>query len=311
MTRALLITNPAAARIDARAVTAVRETLRSGGWQVEVLATAGPRDARRFATESRDQGFDVVLAYGGDGTAMQVAAGLVGSEIPLGIVPGGTGNILARNLRLPRDPTRAARLILRGQPYAIDLGRVARADGEHYFAVCGGTGFDALVMARTEAAHKRRWKTIAYMASALAELPLARSRPHRITVDGTVHEMDAAMVMIANCGEIFPPYISITPNVRPNDGWFDVFAVQANGVIGGVAAFVSLLRGPTAANGRQRFWGTRGREVRVEGTDGHTGPVQLDGELVGKTPFEARLLPNALRVIVDPAAVPGGASSNG
>lgn len=311
MTRALLITNPAAARIDAQAVTAVRETLRSGGWQVEVLATAGRRDARRFAAEVGQQGFDLAVAYGGDGTAMQVAVGLAGSGIPLGIVPGGTGNILARNLRLPRDPTRAARTILRGRPYAIDLGSVIRSDGEHYFAVCGGTGFDARVMARTEAAHKRRWKTAAYMASALAELPRVQSRPHRVTIDGTVHEIEAAMVLIANCGEIFPPYVSVAPNVRPNDGWFDVIALRADGALNGVAAFISLLRGPTASNGRQRYWNMRGRTVRIEGTNGHAGPVQLDGELVGNTPFEARLLPRALRVIVDPATVPGGANSDG
>jgi len=79
MTRALLITNPAAARTDARAVTAIRDTLRRGGWSVDVLATAQAGDARRFAQEGRTQGFDVLVCYGGDGTAMQIAAGAAGS----------------------------------------------------------------------------------------------------------------------------------------------------------------------------------------------------------------------------------------
>src|SRR5438309_11732172 len=104
MTRSLLITNPAAARTDARAVTAIRDTLRSGGWSVEVLATTQPGDARRFAREGCTQGFDVLVCYGGDGTARQIAAGAVGSGIPLGLVPGGTGNLLAGNLRLRRFP---------------------------------------------------------------------------------------------------------------------------------------------------------------------------------------------------------------
>jgi len=125
VTRALLITNPAAARTDARAVTAIRETLRSGGWDVEVLATLGPRDARRFAVEARDQKFDVLVCYGGDGTAMQIASAIVGTGIPLGLVPGGTGNILAGNLRLPRNPANAARALLTARPHAIDLGRTA------------------------------------------------------------------------------------------------------------------------------------------------------------------------------------------
>src|SRR5207245_11757518 len=141
--RALLTTTPAAARAAARGVTAIRDTLRGGGWWVEVLATARPGDARRFAAAAPEQGFDVLVCYGGDGTAMQVAAGAVGTGLPLGLVPGGTGNLLAGNLRLPRRPADAARLLLRARPRAIDLGRVERADGLHYFAVCGGTGFDA------------------------------------------------------------------------------------------------------------------------------------------------------------------------
>ena len=131
MARALLIANPAAARTDARAVTTVRDTLRRGGWTVEVLATARAGDARRFAREARGQGFDALVCYGGDGTAMEIAAGAVNSGIPLGLVPGGTGNLLAGNLRLPRDPAAAARVILAGRTAAIDLGSVERADGTH------------------------------------------------------------------------------------------------------------------------------------------------------------------------------------
>src|SRR2546428_12898047 len=113
MTRALLITNPAAARADARAVTAIRDTLRGGGWSVEVLATARPGDARRFAEQAPQQGFDVLVCYGGAGTAMQVAAGAVGTGGPLGLGPRRPGNLLARHRRLPRRPARAARPPLR------------------------------------------------------------------------------------------------------------------------------------------------------------------------------------------------------
>ncbi|MGH7699228.1 MAG: diacylglycerol kinase family protein, partial [Gemmatimonadales bacterium] len=74
MTRALLITNPVAARAEARAVRAVLDTLRAGGWTVDVLATVRPGDARRFAEGAREQACDVVVCYGGDGTAMQIAA---------------------------------------------------------------------------------------------------------------------------------------------------------------------------------------------------------------------------------------------
>src|SRR3989454_11537889 len=86
MARALLIANPVAARTDARAVTTVRDTLRRGGWTVEVLATARAGDARRFGRAAHAQGFDALVSYGGDGTAMEIAAGGVKSGMPLGPV---------------------------------------------------------------------------------------------------------------------------------------------------------------------------------------------------------------------------------
>src|SRR5258706_4035510 len=105
MTRALLITNPFAARAHARAVTAIRDILQGGGWSVEVQSTAGPGDARRIAEESRGMGFDVLVSHGGDGTAMQVAAGITGQGVALGLVPSGTSKLLARNTRLSRSST--------------------------------------------------------------------------------------------------------------------------------------------------------------------------------------------------------------
>src|SRR5260370_32932414 len=98
MTRALLIANPAAARTDARAVQTVRDTLRGGGWTVDVRATARPGDARRFAREARDDGFDVFVCYEGDGTAMEIAAAAVAIWSPLGSVHRVACDLLSGNL---------------------------------------------------------------------------------------------------------------------------------------------------------------------------------------------------------------------
>lgn len=304
MTRALLIANPAAARTDARAVQTIRDTLRGGGWTVEVRATARPGDARRFAREARDEGFDVFVCYGGDGTAMEIAAGAVASGIPLGLVPGGTGNLLAGNLRLPRGAAAAARVILGGKTATLDLGAVDRADGLHYFAVCGGTGFDARLMARTGADEKRRWKMAAYVMRALAALPDVSSPLHRVTVDGVASELPAAMVLVANCGELVPPFLRLGTNVAPDDGWLDVLVLRAEGTFASLSAFVELVRG--RRNGARRLWFGRGRVVRVEVLEGPPRPMQLDGEPWGDAPFEARLVPAALPVIVDPDTAPLG-----
>jgi len=305
MTHALVITNPAAARTDARAVAAIRDTLLAGGWSVEVQATAKRGAARRFAREGLERGVDVLVSYGGDGTAMQVAAGVVGTDVPLGVVPGGTGNLLAGNLRLPSRPAAAARVILGAHRMRLDLGAVARDDGEHYFAVCSGAGFDARLMADTPGAAKRRWKRGAYVARALAALPGVRSAPHRVTVDGTVYERRAAMVLVANCGELIPPFLRLRHDVAPDDGWLDVLALDADGALESVLAFWELARGSNGARGESgRLWFARGRSVRVETLAGGARPVQLDGEVTGVTPFEVRLLPGALSVLVDPARVP-------
>lgn len=309
MTRVLLITNPAAARTDARAVTAVRETLRGGGWDVDVLATAGAGDARRFAEEAKESEYDALICYGGDGTAMQVAAGVVGTGIPVGLIPGGTGNILARNLRLPTDPAAAARLLLTAREMPIDLGVVERADGTHYFAVCCGAGFDAELMVATDGAAKRRWKMAAYIGKAFRALPGVHSVRHRVIVDGVVHDVRAAMVLIANCGELFPPFVRIHHEVHPDDGWFDVVALRADGPLDGIASFLELVLGSKV--GSSRVWFGRGRTVRVEVVDGPGRAVQLDGEPVGKTPLEARLLPHALTMLVAPAMAPNGRGARG
>jgi diacylglycerol kinase family enzyme len=303
MTRALLITNPIAARTDARALAGIRDTLRRGGWTVEVAATAGPRDARRLAERGRAEGFEALLSYGGDGTAMQIAAAIVGSDIPLGLLPGGTGNVLAGNLRLPRRPIPAARAILAHAAVTIDLGVVPRADGPHYFAVCCGAGFDAALMQRTDTASKRRWRRAAYVGAALTGLPRVTNTPLRLAVDGAETALEAAMVLVCNCAELMPPLLRLHPDIRPDDGVLDVIALRARGAWQSVTAFLELLLSRRPAR-RDQVWRARGREVRVAVLEGPPLPAQLDGEPTGTTPLEARVLPGALRVLVDPDTVP-------
>jgi YegS/Rv2252/BmrU family lipid kinase len=310
MTRALLITNPAAARTDARALMAVRETLRAAGWMVEVAATAAPGDARRLAERGRAEGFDALLSYGGDGTAMQIAAAIAGTGIPLGLLPGGTGNVLAGNLRLPRRPLAAARVILRQVPHAIALGAVERADGLHYFAVCCGAGFDAALMGRTDAASKRRWRRAAYIRQALTGLYTATNAHHRFTIDGVEHRREAAMVLVCNCADLMPPFLRLRADIRPDDGVLDVVALRAEGVWQSVTAFTELLLSRARA-ARDQVWFGRGRVVRIEVESGPPVPAQLDGEVTGTTPLEARVLPGALTVFVDPDTVPGGVHRRG
>ncbi len=301
MTRALLITNPFAARADARAVTAILKILGRGGWSVDLRTIKGPGDARRIAEESLGEGFDVLVSHGGDGTAMQVAAGIAGSGVALGVVPGGTGNVLAGNLSLPRTATGAARALLKARAHAIDLGIVQRSDGAHYFAVVAGTGFDAQLMAGTGRQEKKRWKLGAYIARAALTLPTVKSAPHRVTVDDTAHEIRSAMLLVMNCGKLPPAFMNLRETLVPDDGWLDIVALDADGAFQSVQAVLEMLLRRNGTSKLKRVWWGRGRTVRVEVTEGGPRPVQLDGEVTGTTPFEARLLPRALAVLVGPA----------
>jgi YegS/Rv2252/BmrU family lipid kinase len=296
MASTVLIANPAAARTDVVAAQAVAETFRRAGWTVELRATGGPGDARRFAEEAVAARVDLVSVFGGDGTTMQAAAALVGSEIPLGVIPGGTGNLLAGNLRIPTHPVRAARALIRGRASPLDLGRMARADGEHFFAVACGAGYDARVMAETSTSDKQRWRFAAYVATTIRLLPELRSVQHVITVDGTEYEALAALVLVANCGEVIPPWVRLRSGIAPDDGLLDLVIIRADSFTESVRAVWELLReGGSSAAGPGRVAYARGREITVEA--GTAQPVQLDGEPHGQTPFTAQVVPGAIRVL--------------
>ncbi len=295
MPRVLVIANPAAARTQPGSVGVIMDVLHGAGWHADVAATGGPGDARRLAQEAVDAGMDTVVVFGGDGTTMQAAAALVGTDVNLGLIPGGTGNLLAGNLRVPLPPARAAAALLRARPRRLDLGRMERPDGVHYFAVACGAGYDARVMAETAGAQKQRWGMGAYVATTLRLIGELRSVDYRITVDGNEYDATAAMVLVANCGEVIPPYIRLGPGIVPDDGLLDVVVMRANGLTEGMRAIWDLFRThqPIGSGGFVGF--ARGTEVRVEASPAQ--PAQLDGEPGGLTPFTATIVPRAINVL--------------
>jgi len=294
--RGILITNPVASRTTPELADTVRRTLRAGGWAVDLLETTGPLDARRFAEEAVRSGADVVAVLGGDGTTMQAAAGLVGTEVPLGLIPGGTGNVLAGNLRVPAGPIQAAELILRGRSRPIDLGRLDRPDGVHYFGVACGAGADARIMGGTPTDLKRKMGIGGYFSTMFDYLPKIRSAPFRITIDGVAIESRAALVLVLNCGEIIPPLIRVSPTAVPDDGWFDVLAFSMDSPWEGVRGLFRVLANVALGTGETGYlrYG-RGREITIEADSPE--PVQFDGDVIGATPVTAIMQAGAIRVM--------------
>ena len=298
MARLWLVFNPVAARHDPRAMRAATRVFLRAGWDVEVVGTTRPGEAGDLARAGVDEGAEAVAVYGGDGTVLQAAAGLVDREIPMVLLPGGTGNQLARNLRIPTNPTAAAQLLLGGISRAIDLGRWTPDGGvSRTFGVACGAGYDAAIMNSTTRGMKRWLKTGAYLMQSLRNLKHLRPVPYRAIVDGVNLEGEAATILIANCARLFPPYFPIRPTVVPDDGMLDLVAVRADGLWSGLAAVRDLAR---ARPDPGRIRHVQGRHLRVEMMP--PGPTQHDGENGGVTPFTAEVLPGALRLFVPAAA---------
>ena len=293
MRRAVIITNPAAARADERRLLAARRRLVGGGVQAEIARTTAAGDGERLARQAVADGVDVVVAHGGDGTAMDVAAALVGTGRPLGLLPAGTGNLLAGNLGIRRSWRAASDLILHGAPRVIDVGRLTTAEGTRIFAVACGAGFDAELMRRTAARHKRLFGMAAYVATAVGlATTITRSRL-RVEADGAVREAPAALVLVANCGELIPGLLPLHTEVRPDDGALDVAILDAASIPSAArVVWRMFLRHPHGDPGISFL-----RAGRVRITAEPPLPVQADGEAAGMTPLTVEMLPLALHVL--------------
>ena len=293
MPSALLIHNPVAARVSAAVLQSIVEIFSDAGWGVVTADTLRPGDAEDLARKGAASGVDVVAVYGGDGTTIQAVAGMMGTGAALGLIPGGTGNLLANNLRLPRNPIKAARVILQGSARPVDLGRLTCNGAVRHFAVACGAGIDAEIMTASEDA-KRRWGMAAYVAKTLGVVGHIRSVPHRITVDGQTLEVDAASVLVANCGEVIPPVLRLKQGILPDDGLLDVVVLRANGLMESVGVVWQMVSG--RPNGTDRVQYAQGRVVRVETDEPRL--VEMDGEAAGVTRFTAEVIPGGVRVIL-------------
>lgn len=298
LTRAVVITNPGAARVVSgaadTALAAARRRLEEGGLAVEVLRTTAPGDGERLARRALADGAEIVIAHGGDGTAMDVAAALVGSGVPLGLLPAGTGNILAGNLGVRRSPRAAAEVILGGRTRRIDVGRLRTAACQRYFAVACGAGFDAELMWQTDARRKRTYGFGAYMLTAVGLATAITRAAVRVEADGQVVESRAAMVLVANCGELIPGVLVLGSEIAPDDGMLNVIVIDAGSVPGAArVVWRLLLRRPGSDAVITAF-----RATHVSVAADPVLRVQADGEAAGSTPLDIDLIPRGLSLYV-------------
>lgn len=292
MARALLIHNPAARNApDPALLAAIRSELAMAGFSVEAVGTSGPGDLARIARDARDGDFERVVVCGGDGSVREAAEGLMGSQTPLGIVPTGTVNVLARELGLPvRSPRACAVVAARSGLKQIGLGTVG---ADRAFTFCASAGLDSLAVAKVDLLEKTQTGPWAYAHAALNGLLGAGLRPLLVTLpDGTRRE--AAQVFAVRSRR-YGGRFALSSKARLDSPRMTLLLVA-----GPLLPRLPCLLPRLLASGIEGAPGVQAFEVgsfRLDAPDAF--PVQADGDLVGRTPATFFSKPAALWVAAE------------
>lgn len=313
--KALLLYNPVSgARIDRRmqAVVELERILHETGAEVRTEAT---RQAGSAGTQARDAingGCDAVFACGGDGTVLDVLQGVVGTDATLGVVPLGTGNVLANDLGLPRNTRKAIQRLLTYEPRCIAVGKITcNSDTlSRYFTVCAGVGVHAELIYQSSAKVKQARGPTAYYVAGFELLFRHEFVPFEIEytdLAGKVHReqaLELVAMRVSSFGGLlsrFRPGSGLETNhlqlllLRKSTRWA-MFRYTLQAIAGGI-------------EGNERSYGddvsfARARSVicKPVGSESHRVRVQADGELLGIMPAKITIVPDALNLLMPPLA---------
>jgi YegS/Rv2252/BmrU family lipid kinase len=311
LNKAILIYNPIAGRRPAKREREIRQAssvLQEAGIAAELAPTTRPAMAQDLARAAAASGVDLVLVCGGDGTINEVINGLAPSRIPLGILPGGTANILARELRLPQSVVGAARQLSRWSSRRIALGRARwggppspeessnpAADAScRYYASVAGIGFDAHVVYELSAQLKADFGVAGYVMEAFRQLlryPFPRfscrlDGLERQSTFAVVHrtQLYAGWLHLAPSADLFAPRFTVCSFSSGNRGRYLVYALAV------------LVRQHLRLHGVQLDQGAQ--VVCAAGDPAATVRFELDGELAGSLPVTFDIVPDALTLLV-------------
>jgi diacylglycerol kinase (ATP) len=237
-------------------------------------------------------GAERVFAAGGDGTISAVVDGLIGTDVPLGIIPAGTANVLAQELGIPQDIDKACRML--AETTTTRNLDALEVDGRYYILSIG-TGADAMTIEQTGREEKRRFGRLAYAVSMMKVL--IGIQPHRfvLTVDGQTKHVRAADILVTNISTLIKP-LRWGKHIVPDDGKIDICIVRAQNLADVLPVIWDLVwPGPPREDRNLRFMEAK-ESVHI--TSQRPLPVQGDGEVLGKTPVKANVVAGALKVLV-------------
>lgn len=299
MARAMLIVNPRSGPWDVRReLPVVLNHLETHGWRTTLHQTERPGEATQLAQQARDEDLDAVFVVGGDGTINEVINGLAESSVALGVLPGGTGNVWAKELGLPtRSPRHllplvdAVRVLVPGSSRRIDLGR---ANGR-YFLQWAGLGLDAEVTYAMEprTRRQRRLGTLTYIVAGLAAAANLVGTRVRVWIDDERVYRRSILIVISN-SQLYGGKVRIATDARLDDGLLDVNVFAGTGFASAIRTVLGVVTGLHVRDPRHSFY--RGSVIRVEAEKPMA--IHVDGEPFGTTPLECAVVPRALTVLV-------------
>jgi diacylglycerol kinase (ATP) len=262
-------------------------------WSAEVYETTGKEDLAAICREACDRDVSLVVAAGGDGTLLGVANGLTGGSVPLGILPLGSANFLARTLLIPMQLDDAAELLVRDHAiFDVDGLKV----GERYFFTNVSVGISPGIIEKTKSADKKVYGRLAYVIAMLRGSKFFRPHRYALWLDGRSRPIRAVEVVASNTTLLEKPNFLFGPPESLNDGKLEVYALSARNA-GDYARLMWDLFWRSGKPAAKLFHWTVTRSLRIE-SHRRSLLVQADGELIGRTPMEIHLKPKAIRVIM-------------
>ena len=288
------LTNPASGHGAAiRAARIAIARLQHRGVEVTEIIGDDAQDARYLAAAAVEKGTDALMVTGGDGVVSNALQVLAGTDIPLGIIPAGTGNDHAREFGIPtRDPEAAADIVVDGWTETIDLGRIRDAAGvDKWFGTVAAAGFDSLV---TDRANRMSWPhgRARYYIAMLAELSRLRLLPFRLVLDGT-KEIDADITLAAfGNTRSYGGGLLICPNADPTDGLLDITMAHSASRTKLVRLFPTVMKGTHVDLDEVSTARAKSIHVECPGIN-----VYADGDFACPLPAEISAVPAALQIL--------------
>lgn len=288
-TRALAIVNPAAGNgLGAKIARRIADDLAGAGLSADVVTTPGPAEGARLASHAVEDGYERVIAVGGDGTANEVANGLVGTDVAFALYPIGSGNDFARALGYPRRRKDLPAFLAQARPRRIDVGEV----NGRVFLNAAGVGIDGHVAERVIASQRVVGPALGYLVGSLVSIATYRPQPMRVRVDGTTREGRHLVIVAAN-GTHFGNGMHVAPDAKLDDGMLDVIVGGDLGRWASVVALGKIYFG-IHIDGKT-ILAFRAPTLDVELDE--PLPMQIDGEPARADALHVRIRPGALTVL--------------